>query len=491
MATRKKPLTASADKISSTTTGGILPPSFIKKSNGQISDRSTNYSLADLSTLAASAANAKDLIKVLIANSPDASLAAGSLARVAITDSYSVVAYDLDGVINPQATLIAVSLANRMDKLRPTYKSYSAPNDFRALSERAIKQLCINGSFGSELILGKGKVPERVNIFSTGKLKFEEKNGTAIPYIQQNGETYYLDSPLVVIEDLDQDVDTPYSSSPYSAAVQPILADFEFINDLRRAFSKANLPRPTAKILLEKIKDDIPQEIRVDPAKFKTYMDNILSDIRSTMNDLRPEDALVYYDIIEVNHLSAGNISSHNAVKEHKELLNGKVASGLQTLPAVLGRGTTSTTSSTESMLYLRAVEGIQEKLNHMFSSHLTVGVRLLGHDCYVEFAYEAPELRPKLESENFRAMKQSRVLEQLSLGMISDEEASIALTGGLPSGNYTILSGTMFREGTKVVSVKNPYSNTSVDGGISDTQTGKNQKADDQNASSNKTTGQ
>ena len=70
------------------------------------------------------------------------------------------------------------------------------------------------------------------------------------------------------------------------------------------------------------------------------------------------------------------------------------------------------------------------------------------------------------------------------------DEEASIMLTGALPSGNFQSLSGTRFYK-SSVSTVANPYSNTSVDtAGITDTQTGKNNKAQDQSPSSNKTSG-
>lgn len=154
-----------------------------------------------------------------------------------------------------------------------------------------------------------------------------------------------------------------------------------------------------------------------------------------------------------------------------------------------MGRGASSTAASTEAMAYLRAVEGEQEKLNSMYSSLLTVGVRLFGHDVYVKFTYSDPELRPKSELESFRTMKQSRIRELLSDGFISDEEASIMLTGSLPSGNFTPMSGTKFYSAAGTMG--NPYSNTSVSGeGINDTQSGKNQKAGNQNAGSNKTTG-
>ena len=94
-----------------------------------------------------------------------------------------------------------------------------------------------------------------------------------------------------------------------------------------------------------------------------------------------------------------------------------------------------------------------------MFSELLTVGTRLLGHDVYVEFKYADPELRPKSELESFRVTKQSRIMELLSYGFISDDEASIMLTGTLPTGNFTPLSGTRFRD-TSAVDSSNPYPN-------------------------------
>lgn len=476
------------DKIVSKV-GGLVRLPFIKKSPGPISDSTVNYTNTDLTTLR-NQASQKEVIKAMLTNSPDASMAMASKARFAITDQYYVMAYSIDGKFDAAATVTAQALVNRLDKMRPAYDAYYFPNDFRSLSERALRQLQICGSFGAELIIAKGNIPSHINIFSTRALKYEQKGGRAIPKITVEGEDYYLDSPLIIIEDLDQDVETPYSTSPLTAATQSILADFEFVNDLRRAFSKASLPRPVAKIMSEKFLESLPMDVRADKKKLSEAMTEAIAAIREEMNGLRPEDALVYFDTVEVDHLSAGNISAHESVREHKELLNAKVASGLRTLPSILGRGESSTAASTEAMAYLRAVEGEQEKLNHMFSSLLTVGTRLLGHDCYVEFFYSDPELRPKSELESFRVTRQSRVLEQLSLGLISDEEASILLTGALPSGDYKPLSGTMFRGGV-AAGAENPYSNTSVTGeGVNDTKSGKDQKPKDQKPSSNKTTG-
>lgn len=69
-----------------------------------------------------------------------------------------------------------------------------------------------------------------------------------------------------------------------------------------------------------------------------------------------------------------------------------------------------------------------------------------MGLNVYVEFEYEPVNLRPEQELEAFKQTHQARVLELLSLGLLSDEEASIRLTGHLPPKGYKSLSGTFFK---------------------------------------------
>lgn len=96
-------------------------------------------------------------------------------------------------------------------------------------------------------------------------------------------------------------------------------------------------------------------------------------------------------------------------------------------------------------------------------SRAFTLGVRLLGYDVYVQFEFEPIDLRPSTELEAFRAQKQSRILDLLSLGLVSDEEASIDLTGRLPPKGYENKSGTMFRSGAGTAPQEgNPNSTTS-----------------------------
>lgn len=480
-------------KFKATKIGGVIRAPYLRKVSqaATLSDPSVNRTNEDLTTLRQSATQ-KETIKALVENSPDVSMAAASLARFAITDSYTVIARSLEGKIDPTATVTANMVARRMDKLQSNYTGYSPPSDFRSLSERAIKCFLISGNCGSELVLSQGQVPERISVFSTRKVKMENRpNGTVVPYLTDgDGNTIYIDTPLAVIQDMDQDVESAYSSSPLTAAIQAVLTDLDFANMLRRAFGKANLPRVSATIDHEKWMAGLPPDIKLDKDRLKSEMAEVVSGIQDELNGLQPEDALVTFDIVKVDHMTAGNNSADRAAAEQRHMINARVSTGTRTLPSILGRGENSSTASVEAMMYLRTAEGMQEKLNQMFSTHLTTACRLLGHDVYVDFVYAAPELRPKSELESFRTMKQAIALEQLSYGFTSDEETSITITGTLPSGNYTPLSGTGFYT-TKAAPADNPFSNTSVSGqGVNDTQAGKEQKAKNQKPASNKSTG-
>jgi len=103
-----------------------------------------------------------------------------------------------------------------------------------------------------------------------------------------------------------------------------------------------------------------------------------------------------------------------------------------------------------------------------------------MGQPVFVKFAYDDVNLKPELELESFKMVRQSRVTEQLSLGFISDLEASVQLTGTIPPEGFKPLSETYFKTGS-VDTKQNDYSNTSatVDGKPDSTQTDKNTAPD------------
>src|SRR5690606_8878430 len=130
-------------------------------------------------------------------------------------------------------------------------------------------------------------------------------------------------------------------------------------------------------------------------------------------------------------------------------LYNSKIATGLRTLPAILGHGAGSQNiASTETSLFMLSANSmVRLKLQEMYSQAFTLAVRLFGHDVTVSFEFDPISLRPAEEMEAFKAMYQERITTQWSLGMIGDMEACMRLTYAPPPKGFVSLSGTMFKD--------------------------------------------
>jgi hypothetical protein len=125
------------------------------------------------------------------------------------------------------------------------------------------------------------------------------------------------------------------------------------------------------------------------------------------------------------------------------------LATSLKTHPSILGLrlAGSQSLSNTESLIYLKIARSVQMPIEHLMSRAMTLAIRLYGADAYVRFKFNTIDLRPESELEAFKIMRQDRILEQLSLGFITDEEAAEELGTGPRAPGAPVLSGTMFHQ--------------------------------------------
>lgn len=420
----------------------------------------------------------KSTIRDLAAVSPDMSASVWAYQRLVVTRNFTAVGRNMDGTINPEATNLTQQLIARFNYLTDYNDGFSGMSSIHALGEALALELRLYGSCAGELVLDKARVPNRIVPISTTQLEFmEDATGYVYPIQKVNGLEINLDTPAFFYEALDQDLLTAYSNAPMEAALQAVLADTEFTNDVRRVIKRALHPRLDVIIESDKFRKGMPSDVLGDPDKMRAYQENFITQVEATVNGLEPDDALVHLDTVTFAYLNNGNVTLNREYETLQAMVNAKTATGTKAPPAVLGHGAGSQNiASTETLLFLRYCEGVQLKVNSMISRALTLAVRLLGQDAYVAFAFERVDLRPDSELEAFKAMRQSRILEQLSIGLITDDEASIELNGRLPAAGAQKLSGTFFRAGATDPSAPaevNPLSNTSAGpGGTRDSKT-------------------
>jgi len=429
-----------------------------------------SYVSTDLLTLRSTSKDTRTLISALISASPEFGAAANAYARMGIPANYTAIARNMDGSVNRDATTLVQAILTRLNVLgNQDGKSFDDSLSIRSVAEMLTRDLLVYGACSLELVLDKARLPYKLQPISFSQIKlyptadakgFTPKQNVAGQYID-------LDIPTFFMVTLDQDLLKAYANSPFEAAIQGVMASFEFMNDLRRIVKNAIHPRMEIEIDQEKFLKTLPPDISTDADKTIEYMNTLIENLRTQVADLSPEQAIVHFDSMGFQVVDHGNTNLSNEYTVISDIFASKMTTGTKSLPSVLGLGqSTANIASTETLMFMKSVEGmITFKLNEVFSCALTQGVRLMGQDVYVDFEFDRLELRPDAEQESFRALKQSRVLELLSLGMLPDDEACIMLTGHMTPDGYEPKSGTMFMLVSPQIPADNGTNGTSNDG--------------------------
>ena len=439
----------------------------------------------------------RTIIRDFVAASPDLSAAVWAYVRLGIPDKFHVVARNMDGTFNRDATQLAQQLITRFDLL-PDYitDGFTGPQSIRAVSESLARELIMYGSCSGEIVLDKARMPKRIQPISTTQIKFvaDAASKTLVPWQYIADLKIPLDIPTFVYVTLDQSLLNPYSESPIESAIKPAIQSEQFSADINRIISKVIHPRQKVKIDEEALRKHLSPEAQVDENVANAELNAIISSIESKINGLRPEDALVFLSSLDfvIENSSNSGLSSEYEVLQN--IANARMSTGSKTNGTVLGFASgSSNIASSEILLFMKSATGaVKTPLEEFWSRAFTLSTRLFGLDVVVEFRYNAIDLRPEAELLAFQQTKQMIILEQLSLGLISDEVASLQLTGKLPDPGMKPLSGTGFRTNAnpsvneqKVDQATNPSNsgstlNQNLNPDTPSTGRGQNKKAED-----------
>lgn len=435
-------------------------------------DRSTANT--DLTTLRTTSGT-KATVSVYSRVHPELAAAEDAYIRIALTNP-TVIALDrATGTVDVEGSAVIQQWLRQNDYIgggqaKGAYSGYNPNFTQRALLEAWSRELREFGSAMGEVVLDQGRLPTRIQPVGTRDLKWYPSSNAryAIPAQTVGGEDLILDFPAIIYVALDQSLYQPDSDSPMESALQPVLFGIQLLNDIRRVIRMHLHPRTTISVSAKDLQALIPPEVQTDQTKTLEFYNSFIQQVASAIDGLAPEDALVTLDTMKVAILDRGNSSLSTEYQQLRQMSDEKTSAGAKTLPGVIGRGSSTTNASTESMIFVKQVEGaLQKPLNDLMSRVCTLILRMLGHDSVVQYKLTPIDLRPEVELMAFRGQEQALVLEQLSLGFITDEEASIRLNGRLPTGNIqTPLSGSGFYEKhTDPTDTTNPYSGSAAGG--------------------------
>lgn len=368
-------------------------------------------------------------------------------------------AYDANtGHYDTAGTDLVHSLLMRMDGLVDP-NGFSEVMALQTLTQMALREVILTNGVAMELVLNKARLAEQINIIGLesicwikddGSKKSNNTDGPYKPAQRLNGtpQPTSLDIPTFFVQ---RAVGDPTDVAPRSlmeAAVKMLIFFEEVIEDIRKTLKQTGYARNIITLDLEKIANAAPRDIKTDAVKFAAFCENVRSGIEKAISSIDPDEALVMFDTanFEIKSPQFGKQIDYTPLMNQ---ISGMYATAMKTPPTILGMRMDSGSQAlgnVETLIFLKSARAIQIPVEINFSRALTLAARLTGANVVVKAAFNPINLRPDIEVESFKTQRQTRILEQLSLGFIDDDQAALLLgTGRRPPGAPK-LSGTFFQ---------------------------------------------
>lgn len=393
--------------------------------------------------------NSQTLLKDLFRTDPDCSAAVNAYLTMSDTDLVYIVR-DGNGELSQDGTKQLFSILDQITRRNDYTLGYQYKASLNEIRANLKYMLLLRGSIGVELVVDKLMQPSELRNVDMYYVKwYEKKAGEYKPQLEttESGEKISLDIPTFFTASFRRDPTSPYTYSYFVSAINTIAARQQVINDLYRIMKITGYPRIDITVMEEVALKNVPAAIKDDPAKVKEWVSNLVASAANIFTSVAADQPVAHTDSMSVKIINDKAAGVTLQISEVVETLNAQNQAALKSVSSVLGRGSSGVnTASVEAQVFAKNADQINKPIDYILSEALTLAMRLQGFDGNVEIQSRPVELKPEIELEAQKVMRQSRLMEELSLGTISDEEYHILNNGRIPLWNYPKLSGTNFR---------------------------------------------
>jgi len=414
------------------------PFSWLRRHGNSVSK---NFNGIDIITILGQCTSETQVLRILNRHSPVFSTAVFNLVEISL-ESLKVKCISADGTYDAEGTKVAKRLLTNLDEPTDALKGFNMNRSEQSLTATMLQEVILSGGVFAEAVL-KDKVISNVAVVPLETIDFRENDKKVVP-IQYGVDLNY---PTMFYASLHQQATTYKASSMMSPAVGTILSFTDFVTSMEKSLDKSGHARLTVTLNKEMYINNAPDTCKDDPDSMIEWLEKNRELIATTVGALEPDDVLIMYD-----DQKAEILQGENTKADYSELLNtmaGILALSLKSHPAILGlrlEGSQSL-SNIEALTYLHLAKGVQRPVAEIWSRVLTLHLRLLGIVSTVHVEFESINLRPDTELETHHLTRQTRHLQLLSLGMITDDEFRYKMDLPEPPADYVPLSGTGFMQ--------------------------------------------
>lgn len=392
--------------------------------------------------------DSRELLKGLFKTDPDVSAAVFSYLTLANTDPI-ILARDLEGNVDPEATRQLHQAVNLITRQLDYTLGFQMKKSLKTLCEELRYMELLRGGIAAELILNDSLAPSDLRVVDlTSVTWYEKKPGEYKPVQKVAGsdKEINLDIPTFFVKFFRRDPTEIYTYSIFVSSINTIAARQQVINDLYRIMRRTGYPRMDIKVIEEVMTKNAPAATQADPAKLRTWLNDRMGEIASSMTSLSPDDAMIHWDSVDVgiinDKMPAMSVDISNVI----DTLNAQNQAALKTMSTVIGRGEGGVnTGSVEARIAAMNADEINDPIAELLSSVFSFILHQNGFQGFAEVKFKKAELRPETELEPQLTLRAQRLRQDLSDGLISDIEYALWLYNRLPPEGAPELAGTGF----------------------------------------------
>lgn len=397
--------------------------------------------------------NSKDLLKDLFRQDPDVSATVNAYLTVANTEP-RFWAYNMQGQLDPSGQDMIEQLLQSMFIRNDYTTGFGMKMSLKEHCEAFRYTILLTGSIAAEQIFDKTLVPVDIRHVNPNELEWYEK--TPGDYKPQQtptaagGTKINLDIANFFVKTFRQNPFEIYSQSTFVSAINTIAARQQVVNDLYRIMQRIGYPRIEVKVMEEILRKNAPTEMQQNEEKMRAWLNSRLQEVATGIQNLGPDSAYVHTDAVEPKVMNEGGPGKSMDVTAIISVLNAQNQAALKTMASIIGRGESGVNTATvEARVFSLNAQEINGPIAAMLSDMFTLAMRMQGFQGYCVCEFEEVEMRASTELEPQLTMRQSRLLENLSLGLISDDEYHYAMFYRPAPPGAPKLSGTGFMSKT------------------------------------------
>lgn len=398
--------------------------------------------------------DARQLLTQLFRQDPDISATVNAFLSVANTTP-RFYAYDENGQPDAAAQADLQAMVNNVFMRQDYSTGFQLTDSLKAHCEKFRYALLLTGGLAGEWLFDKSLLLSGVRHVNLNEIEWLERSPGEYKPVQKpaqaGGVEINLDIVTFMVKYFRQSPFEAYAQSPFISCINTIASRQQVINDLYRIMQRVGYPRITIKVAEEIIRNSMPPALKAKPDEAQAWVNARVAEISNTVANLEPEQALVHTDAIEPEILNEGGPGKSMDVESIIKVLNAQNQAALKTMASIIGRGESGVNTATvEARIFSISAQELNEPIADFLSDGLTLAMRMTGYAGSVVCEFDPVELRPSTELEPQLALRQNRMLENLSLGLITDDEYHMEMFNRPAPAGSPQLSGTNFRDKAK-----------------------------------------